>query len=156
MNRRLLTKSVAPTVAAAVLGNAFVGGDAMDWFRSLRRPRGQLPMPGFLAVGTVYYGIIGTVLHRAADRGDRRSHRLGLVVLAGNELWNAAFFGRRSTRAGFLGIALFAVPLGLLQASVARDRVSAAVLAPYTAWVVLYDLPWTYSLWRLNGDDPRP
>jgi tryptophan-rich sensory protein len=75
---------------------------------------------------------------------------LALVVLAGNEIWNFLFFGRRSTRAGFFGVLAFAVPVCLLQAALTRDRCSALVLAPYTAWVVGYDVPWTYRLWRLN------
>jgi hypothetical protein len=33
-----------PPVAAAVLGNAFIGMDSMRWFRELRAPRLQLPM----------------------------------------------------------------------------------------------------------------
>jgi tryptophan-rich sensory protein len=73
-----------------------------------------------------------------------------LLVLAGNELWNAAFFGRRSTKAGFAGILVFLVPLLALQEAVAEDAVSRRVLAPYTLWVVGYDLPWTFRLWRLN------
>jgi len=33
---------------------------------------------------------------------------------------------------------------------VAEDRISTLALSPYTAWVVGYDVPWTYRLWRLN------
>ena len=44
----------------------------------------------------------------------------------------------------------FLLPLGGLQVAVRKDRTSAVVLAPYTAWVIFYDLPWTYRLWRLN------
>jgi tryptophan-rich sensory protein len=137
-------------VAAAVLGNAFIGSDAMKWFHGLRRPRMQLPMPGFLAVGGLYYISIGTVLYRAAVLGNRRAQRLGLVVLVGNELWNVALFGRRSTRNGFAAVLAFTVPLSLLQASVKDDRTSVLALSPYTAWVVGYDIPWTYLLWRQN------
>jgi tryptophan-rich sensory protein len=147
-----LVKTIAPAAAAAVLGNAFVGREALAWFRNLRRPRMQLPMAGFFTVGALYYGIMGVVLRRSLLRDDPRSYRLALVVLAANELWNAALFGRRSTRAGFLGILAFLMPLGLLQASVARDRVSAATLGAYTAYVVAYDVPWAYRLWRLNRD----
>lgn len=149
-NRPALFESVAPTVAAALLGNAFIGRDAMRWFEELRRPAMQLPMPGFMAVGGMYYVSIGTVLHRCAAREDRRAYQLALVVLAGNELWNVALFGRRSTKAGFLGILAFTVPLTLLQASVREDRASTLALSPYTAWVISYDIPWTYLLWRRN------
>ena len=68
-----------------------------------------------------------------------------------NELWNYGFFGLRSTLAGFVGIAVFLVPLTLLIVVLRRyERFSAGLLVPYYVWV-LYDLAWTYALWRLNG-----
>jgi translocator protein len=145
-----VVRSIGPTVAAAVLGNTLVRPDDLTWFRGLRRPRMHLPLAGFLIVGAVYYLCIGTVLHRSLLRDDRSTYRLGLVVLAGNEVWNALFFGRRSTRAGFLGVLAFAVPVCVLQTALTRDRLSALAFGPYTAWVIGYDIPWTYRLWRLN------
>jgi tryptophan-rich sensory protein len=142
--------SVLPTVAAAVVGNAFIGRDALSWFKELRRPAMQLPLPASMAVGGLYYLAIGTVLHRSARRRDQRAYRLAVVVLGGNEVWNLLLFGRRNTRAAFLGILGFTVPVVLLQASVKEDLTSTLALAPYTAWVVGYDIPWSYLLWRLN------
>ena len=149
-----LSRSVLPTLTAAVLGNAFIGRDSLRWFQGLRSPAMQIPLSGSVAVGSLYYVSIGTVLHRSAARLDRRSYSLALVVLVGNELWNVTLFGRRSTLGGFLGILGFAVPLTLLQLSVKGDRVSTAALAPYTAWVFGYDVPWSYLLWRLNRQSP--
>ena len=137
-------------MAAAVLGNTFVGRDAMRWFRKLHTPRWQLPMPGFIVVAGVYYVLIGYVLARSLDRGDRRSTGLAMSVLIGNEAWNAAFFGRRSTRDGFFGLLGFLMPLAALHRSVRDDAPSRRALMPYTAFVLLYDLPWSYRLWRLN------
>ncbi|WP_222265975.1 hypothetical protein [Modestobacter marinus] len=37
-----------------------------------------------------------------------------------------------------------------LRRSVAGDARSRRTLAPYTAYVLLYDLPWIYRLWQLN------
>jgi tryptophan-rich sensory protein len=145
-----VVRSLAPTVAAAVLGNALVRRDDLAWFSGLRAPRMQLPLRGFLIVGASYYLSIGTVVHRSIRRGDRQAYRLSLIVLAGNEIWNFLFFGRRSTRAGFLGVLAYAVPVCLLQAALGRDRLSALAFAPYTAWLIGYDVPWTYRLWRLN------
>jgi len=142
-------------VAAAVLGNAFVGKDSLRWFRELRRPRMQLPLPAFLAIGAAYYAQLGWVLHRAHLNGNRAVRNRALLVLAGNELWNAAFFGRRSPRNGFAGLLVFLGPLLALQRSVASDPPSLAALTPYTLWVVGYDLPWTYQLWRLNPESSR-
>jgi translocator protein len=137
-------------MAAAVAGNALIGKDDLAWLYGLRQPRMQLPLPGFAAVGVVYYVVLGCVIYRATDRRDRIATRLAVVVLALNEVWNLAFFGRRSVRAGFLGIVAFLVPLTALQVAVSRDRTSSLLLAPYTAWVVGYDVPWTLQLWRLN------
>ena len=76
---------------------------------------------------------------------------LALVVMLCNELWNYFFFGLRSTLAGSVGIALFLVLLTALIFVLFRyERVSAMLLAPYYLWV-LYDLAWTFELWRLNG-----
>ena len=146
--------ALLPVVGAAVLGNAFVGRESMAWFRRLRRPAMQVPMPVFYAVGAAYYAGMGVVVHRAVVRGDGRTLRWALVVLAGNEAWNAVFFGRRIARDGFLGILVFLLPLGLLRAAVAGDRTSRLVVTAYGAWVLGYDVPWTYRLWRLNPPTP--
>jgi benzodiazapine receptor len=139
-----------PPLAAAVLGNALIGKEAMGWFRQLKAPRMQLPLPAFGVVGAVYYLELGVVLYRAHRNDDRRVRRLALLVLAGNELWNVSFFGRRDPRAGFLGIVAFLAPLLALQKAVVPDRPSVLALTPYTLWVIGYDLPWTFRLWRLN------
>ncbi len=138
------------TTAAAVVGNALIGKDDLAWLQGLRRPRMQLPLAGFAAVGIVYYVLLGCVLYRATDRRDRTATRLALVVLALNEVWNVVLFGRRDLRGAFLGILAFLVPRGALQVAGSRDRTSSLLLAPYTAWVIGYDVPWTLQLWRLN------
>jgi tryptophan-rich sensory protein len=106
MRRRSVLQASACVGGAAVAGNAFIGRPAMAWFRGLTAPRWQLPMPAFLVVGALYYGLIGYVLARSIDRRDARSTAWSGVVLVGNEAWNGAFFGRRSARAGFVGCAL--------------------------------------------------
>jgi translocator protein len=138
------------TIAAAAAGNALISKDDLAWLYGLRQPRMQLPLPGFAVVGIVYYVLLGCVLYRATDRRDRTATRLALAVLALNEVWNLTFFGGRSVRAGFFGILAFLVPLTALQIAVSRDRTSSLLLAPYTAWVIGYDLPWTLQLWRFN------
>jgi tryptophan-rich sensory protein len=71
-------------------------------------------------------------------------------VLASNEAWNVVLFGRRSTRGAFFAMLGFTLPLGMLQLSVKDDPGSTFALSPYSAWVIGYDLPWTYQLWRRN------
>lgn len=149
-SRRLLVATAGPTVAAAVFGNAFVERESLRWFRELRQPRFAIPLPAFAAVAGVYYLLLGTVRYRALQRGNMPAARLALLILALNEAWNIAFFSRRSTRTGFAGMVVFALPLVALQRAVADDRAAAVALAPYTLWVLGYDVPWTYRLWRLN------
>ncbi|SET28103.1 tryptophan-rich sensory protein [Geodermatophilus poikilotrophus] len=150
MKRRSMVRAGAWTGIAAVAGNAFIGRAAMSWFRGLTAPRWQMPLPAFLVVGAVYYGIIGYVLARSIDRRDARSTAWSVAVLVGNEAWNGAFFGRRSAPAGFTSLCVFLVPLVALQRSVWEDPRSRHALAPYTLYVLLYDVPWMYRLWRLN------
>jgi benzodiazapine receptor len=48
-------------------------------------------------------------------------------------------------------VLVFLGPLLALQKSwTASDRPSMVALTPYTLWVIGYDVPWTYRLWRLN------
>jgi benzodiazapine receptor len=148
---RSLRTAIGSVVGAAVVGNAWVRKDDLAWLSGLNRPRMQIPLPAFAIVGAIYYVILGVVIYRSCDRRDDRATRLALTVLALNEVWNVFFFRFRSVRNGFVGIALFLLPLGGLQRAVAKDVTSAVVLAPYTAWVVGYDLPWTLALWRLNA-----
>ncbi|MDI3422707.1 tryptophan-rich sensory protein [Streptomyces sp. B-S-A12] len=70
--------------------------------------------------------------------------------MVGNEAWNGLFFGRRSPRAGFVGMIAFAVPLLALLAVVAEDPLSLILVGIYFAWV-LYDIAWTRALWRLDA-----
>jgi translocator protein len=111
----------------------------------------QLPMWGFYLLGVINYPLMGVVVYRAVRSNDTRAYRLAVTVLAAGELRNAVLFGGGDTRAGFLDVLAFSIPLGRFQAAVAHDRLSTAVLAPYSAWVIGYDIPWTYQLWRLNG-----
>ena len=76
---------------------------------------------------------------------------LTIVVLFLNELWNFGFFGLESTLVGFLGIAVFLVPVtALIVVLRSYERFSGALVAVYWIWV-LYDLAWTFALWRLNS-----
>jgi len=149
LSRAAATASAA-TLGAAVVGNAFISRGDLAWLYGLRRPRMQIPIPAFAVVGAAYYVLLGCVLYRATDRRDRTATRLALTVLALNEVWNLVFFKRRSVRNGFVGILAFLAPLTALQIAISRDRTSSLLLAPYTAWVIGYDVPWTLQLWRLN------
>jgi len=149
MNWGRLLVTLGLVLAAAVLGNVFVGREAQQWFRSLRWPRLMVPYPVLLASAAVYYVLIGIVLYRALGRGDTIAVVLALLVLVLNEAWNVVWFGRRSLRWGFLGAVVFFIPLVALEVAVLEDAISALALAVYVLWVA-YDLIWLYQMWRLN------
>lgn len=140
----------------AFLGSTLVGGSLEGWYEALDKPWFLVPLWVFYLVGALYYIIGITILYRIlvhVEEGRARLTCLSLTlgVLLANELWNYAFFGLRSTLAGFVGIALFLVPLTALVFTLySYERFSARLLSPYYLWV-LYDLVWTYELWRLNG-----
>src|SRR3712207_6570290 len=151
----LIVAATTP-VLFAIFGAALVGGSGLDWYAGLTKPWFLVPLWAFYLVGLAYYVLAAVVLYRVLVRIDDPGGRaaafaltVGLLLL--NELWNYGFFGLRSTLAGFLGIAAFLVILTALMAALRRyERFSAWLLVPYYLWV-LYDLAWTYALWRLNG-----
>ena len=150
--------AVALPVLFAVFGTALVGGSGLDWYAGLDKPPFLVPLRVFYLVGSLYYALFAVVVYRILarvedPRGRAVSFGLTVGVMLLNELWNYAFFGLRSTLAGFLGIVVFLVPLtALVVALRTYERTSAWLLVPYYLWV-LYDLAWTYELWRLNGAD---
>jgi benzodiazapine receptor len=150
-----LLAAVALPVLFAVFGTALVGGSGLEWFAGLAKPRFLVPLRVFYLVGALYYVLAAVVLYRALARIDDsrgRAMSFGLTVgaLLLNELWNYGFFGLRSTLAGFLGIVVFLALLTALIAALLRyEKFSAGLLVPYYVWV-LYDLAWTYQLWKLN------
>ena len=153
---RALLASVTTCVLFALFGAALVGGSLGTWYGALDKPWFIVPLWVFYIVGAVYYVLFATVLYRilvhVEDRGGKAaSLAMTICVLLLNELWNYGFFGLQSTLVGFLGIAVFLVPLtALLLALRKHERFSAGLVAAYWVWV-LYDHAWTFALWRLNG-----
>ncbi len=151
-----LLVAIAICVLFALFGNALIGESLGDWYGVLDKPWFLVPPWAFYVVGAVYYLLFATVLYRILTRVDNRKGRvtslvLTISVLFLNELWNYLFFGLESTLAGFLGIAVFLVPLtALLLTLRAYERFSARLVAVYWIWV-LYDLAWAFALWRLNS-----
>jgi benzodiazapine receptor len=150
-----LLVAIAVCVLFALFGAALIGESLGTWYDTLDKPWFLIPLWAFGVVGAVYYLLFATVLYRILTRVD--DHRgsvtalaLTISVLFLNELWNYGFFGLESTLVGFLGIAVFLVPVtALLLTLRTYERFSAVLVAVYWIWV-LYDLAWTFALWRLN------
>src|SRR5918998_6385834 len=151
-----LVAATAMPVVFAIFGTTLVGGSGLGWYAGLVKPWFLAPLWAFYVVGLLYYVLAAIVLYRVLvyiddPRGKAVSFTLTVGLLLLNELWNYGFFGLRSTLAGFVGIAVFLVALTALIVALHRyERFSARLLVPYYLWV-LYDLAWTYALWRLNG-----
>lgn len=155
MRKGPLFVAVALPTLFALLGGVLAGGSGADWFAGLAKPWFLVPLWAFYLVGLAYYVGGATILYRVLVHAEDRRGKTGslaliICVMLLNELWNYLFFGLRSPLAGFLGILVFLVPLTALLLVLRRyERFSATLVAGYYAWV-LYDLAWTYQLWRLN------
>jgi benzodiazapine receptor len=151
-----LLAAIAICVLFALFGNALVGEAIGSWYAELEKPWFLVPLWVFYIVGSVYYVLFATVLYRTLvhvddHRGKAASLVLTISVLLLNELWNYGFFGLESTLVGFLGIAVFLIPVTALFLTLREhERFSAGLVALYWIWV-LYDLAWTFALWRLNN-----
>jgi tryptophan-rich sensory protein len=151
-----LLVAVAVCALFALFGTALVGESLGDWYGALDKPWFLIPLWAFGIVGAIYYVLFATVLYRILVHVDDRRGRvtslaLTVTVLLLNELWNIGFFGLESTLVGFLGIAAFLVPVAALAVALrSHERFSAALVAVYWVWV-LYDLAWTFALWRMNS-----
>ncbi len=130
------------------------------WFRTLQKPSWNPPDAVFAPVWTTLYVLMGVALvlvRRAGDeanarqraQGDRATAVFGLQ-LALNLAWSLAFFGGRSTTAGFTVIVLL---WGSIVATIREfaqvDRRAAALLLPYLAWVS-FATALNLEIWRLN------
>jgi tryptophan-rich sensory protein len=92
--------------------------------------------------GFVTYRIL-TVVPSVGDRAVALTALVVVMVL--NALWNYAFFEYRSTLVGFLG------PLLVFQTALfVYDPVAAWAHVVYTLYVLAYDVPLLYAIWRLN------
>ena len=153
-----LALAVVLPVGMAVFGTVLAGSALKDWFVHLKGPRWQLPLWPFIAVGALGYLLDAVILYRLMTVVDDLGGRVValtalIVVMLYNEIWNYAFIGRRSTYAGWIGVLAFLAPLAILQVALAvYDRPSAILILIYFVWVLAYDVPWSYTLWRLNPD----
>jgi translocator protein len=151
-----LAASVAASVSFAAFGGLLVGDSLGGWYDTLEKPWFLVPLWFFYIVGGLYYVLFATISYRVLvgveDRGGRiLCLSLVLSVMLLNELWNYVFFGLESTLLGFLGLVVFLAPLSaLLLALREYERTSAKILVPYYLWV-LYDLAWTFELWKMNA-----
>ena len=150
------------TVLMAVLGTALAGNAVKTWYPTLAKGRIEIPLTLFGIVGLVCYvfeAIVGYRLLEGLDATPTVALVLValIVVMLYNELWNAALFRLRSPFAALIALLGFLAPLAILLVGCALvDTPSLVLMSLYAAWVVGYDLPWIYGLWRANSPSVDP
>jgi translocator protein len=147
--------AVGLSLAMAVLGTVLAGDSLKTWYPTIRHPRFEPPLWGFVLVGLVVYVIDAIVLYRllvVEDSGIRGAAIAALVaVMLANELWNGVLFGMRSPRRAMAGLFGFsALLIVLVVALFLADPFSGWLMSAYLVWVVGFDVPWIVRLWQLN------
>lgn len=141
------------TFAAAVIG-ALGAASAGTFYEQLARPTWAPPAWLFAPVWSALYLLIGIaawlVWRVHGLRGASGALGLFVLQLAGNALWTWLFFVWRQGSWAFVGIlTLWLLIVATLIAFVRLNRLAAALLAPYLAWVT-FAAALTYSVWKLN------
>ena len=161
-NIAALLFAVTLSLTMAIAGGLLTGNQLTQWFATLHKPRLQLPLWGFVCVGLFGYLVDSVIAYRLLTVVPEQSARIIaltalIVVMLYNELWNIVLFRWHNTLAGFLGVLVFLIPLAFLQVTlVLVDTVSAWLVLVYLVWVIGYDIPWAYRLWRLNPPEMQP
>lgn len=156
LNIAALAVAVVVCVAMAVLGGLLTGNSLKGWYTGLVKPRWQIPLWAFIAIGLIVYVMDAIILYRLLSLVNDSAGKIValtamIVVMLYNEVWNYAFFSWRSTLAGFVGIVAFLAPLTILEVILVEyDSLSALLMLVYVVWVIGYDVPWAYTLWKLN------
>jgi tryptophan-rich sensory protein len=143
--------AVGSVVAAATLGQFLAGADPRARLTELDTTRLTLPFAAWIVVAIIYYVIAGVVVYRLGRRlpEARPAFVAVLCLILTNEAWNALLFGFDSVTPAAIGMVFFAAITTITSVLVLRaDRVAAWVLLPYVVWVVAYDVPWIFAVWR--------
>ncbi len=154
--------AVALSLVMAIIGGLLTGNQLTQWFATLNKPRLQLPLWGFVCVGLFGYLIDSVIAYRLLTVVPEQTDRIIaftalIVIMLYNELWNIVLFRWHNTFAGFLGVLAFLAPLTIFQITLFLvERVSAWLVLVYVLWVIGYDIPWSYRLWRLNPPLAQP
>ncbi len=137
------------------MGNLATASSVRSWYPELAKPSWTPPGAVFGPVWTLLYAFIAVVgwrcwLRREQSPANRHLPLWWLLQLGLNALWSPAFFGLQSPWAGlWVIVPLWVVLLILLIKFCQTDRASAALWAPYFAWVT-FATCLNFAIWRLN------
>jgi tryptophan-rich sensory protein len=141
---------LAASFAAAALG-ALATRQAPEFYAQLVRPDWAPPGWLFGPVWMLLYTLMAIAAWRVWGRaGFGTALYLFLAQLALNALWSWLFFAWRLGGAAFGEILLLWLLIAATVAAFFRiDRLAAALLVPYLAWVS-FAAALTYAVWRAN------
>jgi len=154
LNKKHLMQAVLFASFFAIAESIIAGDGVGDWFGTISQPGYSLPIWGWGIVGGLYYVAMTVILYRLFDQkiGTKDNKAIWLIALLMiyNGLWNYLLFGLDSTLLAFVGLIPFVIYVFFVMTYIYyKDRVSGWILLIYVFWL-LYDLYWTYGLWRLN------
>jgi tryptophan-rich sensory protein len=125
----------AVCIVVAGLGSVPITRVGSDWYVA---PSWAPPSWAFGPVWTVLYGLMAVAAWRVwrAPQPSERALSLFGVQLGLNLLWPWVFFGARNPGAGFVEIVmLWCAIAATIEAFRRTDRLAAALMLPYIAWV---------------------
>lgn len=138
----------------AALGAKVTTPEIPTWYASLAKPSWTPPRIAFPIVWPILYFLMAIAAWRLweADSSLQRSAALALfgLQLALNASWSYVFFGQHSIDGGLAVIVLLAITLAAtIVVSAFVDKLSAALLVPYIAWIV-FATALNARIWSLN------
>ncbi|MCC5947556.1 MAG: tryptophan-rich sensory protein [Nitriliruptoraceae bacterium] len=140
--------------AAGAVGNLLQGDGVAERYLALDRPVWAPPSEAFGIVWPVLYLLIAIAGWRLWERRSRPIARvtggLWLAQLIVNAVWPGVFFGLEAFGPA---IAVIVTLVALVASTVATawraDRLAAALLVPYLAWIA-YAMALNIAIWQLN------
>lgn len=135
MKIRALIAAAGPPVTAGLIGT-LASKRAGEVYSRLDKPTWAPPAAVFGPAWSTLYGLIGLAGWRMWSRGvPTRTWVLHGLQLALNAAWSPAFFALRDKRAALTIVtALDATLIAQIIDLAKRDRLAAALLAPYLGW----------------------
>ncbi len=152
---RSLLIAVVPVVAASLMGSAVTVPQIPGWYAGLAKPPFNPPNWLFAPVWTALFAMMAYAVFRILRQPQNatgKARALGVYhgQLLLNLAWSCAFFGLQNPAAGLAVILpLLAGILWTIALFRPLDRLAAALLWPYVAWVSFATLL-NLSIWWLN------
>jgi translocator protein len=150
-----LALAVLPVAAASLTGALITAPNIPTWYAGLAKPAFAPPNWLFAPVWTALYAMMALAFWRVLGLPPGTPGRAAAIAafwaqLALNAAWTPVFFGLHSPRGG---LAVIGVLLVTILVTIRRfwplDRIAAALLVPYAAWVA-FATALTAEVARLN------